>query len=448
MQTITAASIKILAESLPDFITFNASLVDQLSWERVAGIELTDGTEEAECDLFALVNEFVCNVVVPPITGPQFPESYQLLGSDLETFNKSFYALALGFPRFFPLPGLPGASLAKKRLLQNLSRLFGEIMNPASKRVVEDDESMSGEETDADTPTPVTALNDLFSEHDLPISARAAITLELIQRLVARIVPLAFWTIVHVYSTSSPSAKEKSGTQTPLEKIREETKGWAEAIQPPSIHPSFPAPPEISFASPSPLFNPASLYYLRSCIFEAKRLYTSSITTAKITKPIMIADSTALAEEEEWQLDVGSFIDIGLSQRLINTSPANYLSPEQWKPDRIGNVQSPSYLASSIFDDSEEFVTAILIAIVAGVSQLWDISAAPKKGFLQHMEEAQAEMAGQKKEQMQGRTKKVGVWKVPKAVEAASVLVPKSDIRVRIKRREGLNGPKTMRKGR
>ena len=127
MEALATASRRILTGSLPDLITFNSSIVDQLQWERVANIELTDGTSEVECDFFTLINDFCCSAILEPLAGTQFPESYQLLASDLADINKHYYALALGIPRLSPVQGLPTAALARKRLLQNFTRLFDEL---------------------------------------------------------------------------------------------------------------------------------------------------------------------------------------------------------------------------------------------------------------------------------------------------------------------------------
>jgi hypothetical protein len=157
------ASLRILTESLPDFVTFNSSIVDQMQWERVSNVELTDGTSEAECDLFTLLNEFCCNAILPPIVGAQFTESYQLLATDLASCNERFWALALGLPRLTPVQGLPGAALARKRLLKNFANLFTELTHPPVRRVPDDDESVSGEEdTDADVVTPLMKLNESY----------------------------------------------------------------------------------------------------------------------------------------------------------------------------------------------------------------------------------------------------------------------------------------------
>ena len=155
--------------------------------------------------------------------------------------------------------------------------------------------------------------------------------------------------------------------------------------------------------------------------------------------------------KEEWELEPGSYLDIGLSQRLVNTSPANYISPDQYRPDRFASTQSPTPLASTVFNDSEELITSFLITFVAGITQLWNIAAAPKKSVFEQFQEAQAAVAGEKPSTAQttGSERKVGVWTVPKQIHGASVMIPKADIRIRIRRREGLDGrPKTMRKGR
>ncbi|KAF2630235.1 hypothetical protein BU25DRAFT_408210 [Macroventuria anomochaeta] len=459
METLVAASCKILTDTLPDLITFNSSIVDQMQWERTANIELTDGTSEAECDFFVLINDFCCNTILGPIAGAQFPESYQLLASDLADINRHYYALALGLPRLSPIQGLPTAALAKRRLLQNFTRLFKELTEPKVRRVPDDDESMSEEETDADTSTPLATLNELFMKHDIPISARAAIALHLIHSIVAEVVPLAFWTLLQVYFSSTwPLAQ--SDQATPFAKIKEETKSWAQAIQPPSIHPLFPAPPEISYTSPAQFQSPTPFPYLHSCINEARRLYNSSATLYTIGKPTVLDEkSLRPGVQEQWELEAGSHIDLGLSRSLINNSSANFASPETFKPDRfVKSAPGPSIVSTA--DTSEQYKTALLVSIIAGIVQLWEISPAPKKTFIEKMIEVRDEVhAGaaaldsdgkvnksNSRVEKDGEEKKTGEWVLPKALDAASVKVPKSDVRVRIRRRDNLPAPKVPRK--
>ncbi|KAF1953170.1 hypothetical protein CC80DRAFT_478163 [Byssothecium circinans] len=465
MEKLLSTSLRLLSESLPDLVTFNTSLVDQMPWERVAEIELTDGTEEAECELFSLINEFFCNAFIAPLTGPEFPESYQLLASDLWSFNQFYYALATGLPRLFPMGGLPSVMLAKRRLFQNFDRLFYELTNPPKKKVLEDNESVSGDETDADAPTPFTILNDLFSKHNVPNTARTAIALELIHSIFSEIVPIACWTILHIHY--SASERKDDIPSSLINDIRAETKIWVEGTQPPSIHSSFPAPPAISFMGTARPVSPTSFPVLRSCINESRRLYKASTSTLSVTKTIVVDDPTNIIRpgvQEQWELDKGSYIDVGFSQTLMNTSPANFLSPLEYKPDRFVNTPPPSSVASP--DDlNEPFTTALLISLVAGILQLWEIAPAPKKTVADIWKEAAEAAAGKKNkvnvkkeeaEEDEGKEdkeekkteKRVGTWVIPKAVDGGSVKLPKGEVRVRIRRREGLPETRTMRKGR
>lgn len=459
-QQLTSATLNVLSETLPDFVTFNSSIVDQMQWERVADVELTDGTSEAECNFWALVNEFCCNAILPPMIGAQFTESYQLLATDLATFNRRYWALALGLPRLSPVQGLPGAALAQKRLTMNFAKLFRDITSPPVRRVPDDDESMSGEETDADVLTPMTKLNDVFTKHDLPVSARASIALQTVHGVVAEVVPLVFWTLVHIYAspTSTGAEAEKS---SPLEKIKQETGQWAQAIQPPSIHPSFPAPPEIVYSSGSKGIPSSKFPYLNSCIDEARRLYSTSNATYQVKEPFTISEaSVRRGEIDEWEVEAGSYIDIGLSQILINSSPTVFPEPTTYRPDRfLANKPSISSITSPT-DKSEPHKTSLIIAIVAGIIQLWEIAPAPKKTFFDHMNEAReeaqigaaamtAEEKAAKTTQMKEKREKESnetKWKVPKAVDGSCAKVPKGDIRVRVRRREGLPAKAVVRR--
>jgi len=445
-QQLTSATLNILSETLPDFVTFNSSIVDQMQWERVADIELTDGTSEAEFNFFALLNEFCCNAILPPILGAQFTESYQLLATDLATLNQRYWALALGLPRLSPMRGLPGAALAQKRLIHNLSKLFEELTYPPGRRVPDDDESVSGEETDADVLTPIATLNELFTKHDLLIAAKATIALQVVHEIVADVVPLVFWTLIHIYSSSSGPGMEDQST-TCFNKIKQQTGHWVQAIQPPSIHPSFPAPPEIIFNSGASGITSDSFPYLRSCINEARRLYSTSVATYQVTKAITIREPSVRPHEHDvWELEVGSYIDIGLSQSLINSSPTIFPDPETFKPERfLSNPTGPSSIISPI-DKTAHYKTSLIISIVAGIIQLWEISPAPKKSFFDHMQEAREEAqigaaalnGEQRAAKVRERKEKEGKWVVPKAVEGSFVKVPRGDVRVRIRRREGL----------
>jgi hypothetical protein len=462
IQPLISSTLSSLSETLPDFVTFNTSIVDQMQWERVADVELSDGTSEADCNLFAMVNEFCCDAILPPIIGSQFTESYQLLASDLASFNQRYWALALGLPRWSPIQGLPGAALAQKRLLHNMTRMFIELSNPPVRRVPDDDESESGEETDADVLTPITKLNELFTKHDLAMSTRASITLQLIHEIVSEVVPLVFWTLLHVYASPTLSGTGPEDPKAlPVESIRRETKSWAQAIQPPSIHPSFPSPPAIIFDKAFDQITKGSYLHICSCINEARRLYTCSALTYQLKSAITLTEPNVYpTSQDTYELDAGSYIDIGLSQSLINSSPTVFPEPKTFNPTRFTDIATPSSITPAP-SPSHAFTSALTMAIVTGIIQLWDISPTPKKTFFEHMQEAREEaqigaaaltgeqkaarsMQMKEKREKEGRT---GKWVIPVAMDGARVKVPRGDVRVRIRRREGLPAGRVGGKG-
>jgi hypothetical protein len=200
---------------------------------------------------------------------------------------------------------------------------------------------------------------------------------------------------------------------------------------------------------------------LTSCIDETRRLYSSSAAIYTIAKPtILVERGLRPGVEEQWELEAGSHIDLGLSKSLINSSPANFTKPEIFQPDRfLRSAPGPS-IAKSPDDNSNPYKTALLVSIIAGIVQLWEISAAPKKTFMEKMIEVRDEVhAGaaaldgngkvnksNSRVEKDGGEKKMGVWVLPKALDAASIKIPKSDVRVRIRRRENLPPPTVPRK--
>lgn len=461
VQPLLSSTLHTLQEVLPDLVTFNTSIVDQMQWERVSDVELTDGTSEAECNLFALVNEFCCNAILPTLMGAQITESYQLLATDLAAFNQRYWALALGLPRLSPIQGLPGAALAQKRLIQQLTKLFGELTYPAVRRVPEDDESVSGEETDADIPTPLVKLNELFTKHDLDMSARASLALQFIHEVVAEVVPLVFWTLLQVHKISG-TWELREDEKSPLEKVRHETQSWARAYQPPSIHPSFPSPPAISFDKA--VDQSTSLPYLHACIDESRRLYSCSNLTYRLVAPLTLSDP--FVKDETWTLDAGTYLDVGLSQSLINSHVTINLGAADYIPNPY-TATTPSTtkpISPHPSSPAQPYISALTASILAGIFQLWDIAPAPKKSLFEHMQEAREEaqigaaaLAGEQKSARSslvkerggsdgGKGKKKGTWKIPGKADGASICVPRGDVRVRVRRREGLPEGRVVRR--
>lgn len=415
LNELLQSSIRILEETLPDFITFNPSIVDQMPWERVSDTRLDDSDpshSEVETNLLSLMNEFLGPAILFPLIGPSFPESYSLLFTDLETFSSSFFSLAIGLPRWFPIPGLPGAHLSRKRLLSNLTTLHNSLIN-------------EGTATDAETPTPLTAINTIQSTHNIPIPARAASTLGYIHQLTASTIPLAYWTLLHILNHSSTAEYDP----TLLTRLQSETSPYAHATQHASIHPSFPSPVVLSIATPTHTFSP-HCPLLVSCLRETERLYATPLRTHLATSDLTItepASSTSLnTTTATYTIQKGSILDLGQGQRLYGSDPRYHHDPQKWVPDRfLHPVSSSTSQSTSKFSPLTNSADAIYtqeiaLAFLAGVIQLWEFSpAAP--GMM---------------DQAMGKTTTPKGWRIPSIRAGRVVGLPAGDMRVLVRRKK------------
>lgn len=405
MSHIVGVSIQALQENLPDLITFNPSTVDQMPWERVSDTELTDiadGHTEVEVSLLSLINDFLGHATLAPFIGPSFIEKYPEIFPDLQRFESSFFLLAAGIPRWFPVPHLTSSYLARKRLLNKLTELHISL-------------SRSDTADTSEVPSTLEKLNQIQQDQNLAPPARASSTFRFLHLLSGRSAPLAFWLLLHILSHDSSSSGPGYGISL-LNRIRAETGAYASATQLPSINPNYSEPPRIAInienlAAECPL--------LRSCLLETLRLYSAPLSAKVVTKDFTITESTSdaggtAATPSTWQLRKGEHIDVGLGIGLHCTDPRYWVDPLKWIPERHLNISDNSTTEGtqkngwSNMSLSDLFTTKIVIAFVASVIQLWDF-----------------EPAGQGK-----------AWRVPKAGVGSAIKSPRGDIRVKIRKRE------------
>ncbi|OCL09652.1 cytochrome P450 [Glonium stellatum] len=405
MNDLIGVSIQTLQENLPDLITFNQSIVDQMPWERVSDVELTDiadGHTEVEANLLSLINDFLGQATLAPFTGPSFIEKYPEVFLDLQRFEYSFFLLAAGIPRWFPVPHLTSSYLARKRLLNHLTELHLSLSRPDTADTSE-------------VPGTLEKLNQIQQDQNLSPPARASSTLRYLHVLSGRSAPLAFWLLLLILSYKSSSSASGHGSNL-LDRIRVETSAYVSVTQPPSINPNYSEPPRITIniedlAAKCPL--------LRSCLLETLRLYSAPLSAKVVTRDFTITESasdagSAAATPSTWQLRKGEHIDVGLGIGLHCTDPRYWVDPLKWIPERHLNLPDTRTAEEAQMHGlpnmtpTDLFTSKVVVAFVASVIQLWDF-----------------EPAGQ------GKT-----WQVPKAGVGSAIKSPKRDVRVKIRKRE------------
>jgi hypothetical protein len=171
--------IKTLQRQLPELISFCASPIDQMLWERPSNMQITESrkaeNDAVDVDLFSLLRSFLGYAATPPVFGQAFTDLSETLFEDLFAFNAGMEQLSMGLPRWVPMIGTTRAHLARRRLLQMIAKFQAAL----DRDVLEGDPGAEWIELD-DVSTLVRERNRLYRESDLSSSQRAGSELALL----------------------------------------------------------------------------------------------------------------------------------------------------------------------------------------------------------------------------------------------------------------------------
>lgn len=130
----TRKTILGVQEHTPNLVSFSESIVDQSQWERAADANLRGanvrsraGSLAVEVNLFSLIRNFVGNIALPSLVGTEFLDIYPKALDDLWDLDGGFSYLTLGLPRWFPIPSLTKAHIARRNLLEGIVSFHGAI---------------------------------------------------------------------------------------------------------------------------------------------------------------------------------------------------------------------------------------------------------------------------------------------------------------------------------
>lgn len=120
---IVDATTRGIEQNVAQLISRTFSPIDAQPWERAAVPTLVRDSKvtAAEVSMFRLIRDFVAITATPSIFGTSLIEQEGLL-EDLWTFDSGSHLLAMGLPRWLPMPSLSRAYAARDRLLRHLTR--------------------------------------------------------------------------------------------------------------------------------------------------------------------------------------------------------------------------------------------------------------------------------------------------------------------------------------
>ena len=334
---LAASVAQDLQREAANLVTFNESPVDQMPWERAADVELRTtalGESVVEASLLPLVRDFCAHLANRALFGADLLANFPDLLADMWALDRGFFLLATGLSRFVPIPGLPRAHLARRRLLQHF-----ETYHAALAAHFEPDGAGRGHRLDAKwsgLPTDVGALIrsrlPVYAKHGLSLRARAACELALLWAANANSHTLVFWMLNHLYADRELLAR-----------IREEIAPYVE-VAGAQRHAGVPLaePPRITRIDRDGLCQRCPL--LKSIYIECLRLDTASWSLKVVKQDAVLVsrgEKGAAAPQQQqqqqqqpqaWQLRKGDYVHA--AHDLHNTDPVYFPDPAEWRADR------------------------------------------------------------------------------------------------------------------
>jgi cytochrome P450 len=307
-------TVQRMRKRVVEFVTFTASPVDQMLWERTAVVEVKKdgkGEEVVEASLLPLVRDFCAQVANPTIMGSNFLANFPGIFEEVWTFDRGFLFLGAGLPRWFPILRLTRAHIARKKLLEAVYAFH----NALEKEIVGQDPGPDWRDLDDVSPL-VRARTEAYRKHGFSIQARAACEVALVWAANANSNSLVFWMINRIYSDPSLLAK-----------LREEIAPYVDAVQPKQEFP-VPEPPRLEAFDVDGLCNNCPL--LKSCYVESLRVDTASWSLKLVQQDFVLQSREK--ESQGWLLKKGQYAHA--AHDLHNTDPNYFQDPDSWKADR------------------------------------------------------------------------------------------------------------------
>lgn len=201
-----------------------------------------------------------------------------------------------------------------------------------------------------------------------------------------------------------------------MEEIREETRPYIAATQPPNRF-RIPEPPQLVVKDLNGLLGACPL--LRACFHECLRLYAKPMAVREVTKAFSVIDASSeqrKPSDQRFAMNLGTFIVAPLS--LYSHSASLLGAPERFNPkgllsvgqdghDKDGASTSRPWGLDGAGCPGKDLAERQVLVVVAAIVSLWNFEPAELKG-----------------------------WSTPQLAVRSVVAVPKTDIRVLIKARE------------
>ncbi|KAF7595161.1 hypothetical protein BBP40_007128 [Aspergillus hancockii] len=371
---VSRTTVQYLKREIPNFVTFCRSVVDQTQWERGSDVDVVDGRDKAACEanLFALVRGFIGNITTSTLMGQAILEAFPNLLDDLWTLDNRFPLLAIGVPRWAPIPGVSAAYAARDRILNSLAVYhqaflhWDDGVDPGVKfRDLED------------VSEPLKQRIRTSKTLGLSPKSSAPGHLSLLWAMNVNSSNIAFWHLLRLYA--DPIL---------LEEIREEISPFVTAHRPTIEETGLPfqEPPRISIDLEGLL---KSSPVLTASFYETLRLDSDDMSFRELTSDLTIRESnedaklSGLTKPRAYKLDKGE--SVILHHGVLQKDSRYFSNPGQFEPWRFISTDSETGEKKADMHTIHPFGGGMsgckgrtfahrqLLAFTAAMISMWDI---------------------------------------------------------------------------
>lgn len=433
-----------MERAIPSMISFTDNPIDQQPWERAADVSIYPSElPEVYLNLSKLMRHLLGEVSIPALMGDRFLEKYPNTLENMFTMDDAFMYLGAGVSRYFPVPKVIRAYMARRELQRSMAD-FDAALEMALDGMAPNSDTSShiwdwGEMDDVSDL--IVERSKIYKKHGFAIEDRC--DLSLLWAFTVNSTLLVYWHIFYILSTSDL-----------LPRILEEIAPYAITTPGLTIG-AFSTAPTLKLSAESlvkscPLFKSTYFETLRIVdhatsirrvgnditISPIPKSPASSSTSAPTSRPGSTPASTPSPSQTSaptsFALPKSSYIIMPNS--LHANDPSYFPSPETFIPERFMIPIEPT-TEGVLKDTSSQTPTKPLfkadqlttrpygggptsckgrlvaerecLALVAGVLMMWEIEPAdPKKG-----------------------------WKLPGMKRKTAIAEPRVETRVKVRRR-------------
>ncbi|KAL4898399.1 cytochrome P450 [Aspergillus ambiguus] len=399
--------VQLLQREVANFVTFCWSPVDQTPWERSSAVVLADRGDKPTCEasLFALIRGFVGHITTTTLMGRAILEAFPSLLDDVWALDNRFPLLAMGLPRWLPIPGLSAACAGRDRILEALAAY--------QKAFVDMEDGIEGDvklRDFDDVSEPMKQRIRMSKNMGLSAKDSAPGHLSLFWAMNGNSPNVAFWHLLRLYT--NPNL---------LDEVRQEISPYVKAWRPTREETGFPIPeaPKISMDFEA-MFRNCHLF--KASFYETMRMDSAGLSFRELTSDLIIAESKAdaavagLSEPRSFYVNKGE--SIAVPHGVLHNDPRYFSNPDQFDPLRfiVTDPETGSQRAElhTIYPfgggasgcKGRVFAEREILAFVAAIISMWNIEPADGKDFT-----------------------------LPKHRPSSGAYLPSSDIRVRLSMR-------------